>query len=126
MGFFKILYFIQYTLYSILVGGFLNCDKDVIILRMALTNQQIKQLADLARIEVTEAEIEKLHSDFEGILAYVDQIESVNVEDITPTYFVKNVLREDIDPHTSGLYTKDILDSAPSTKDGFIKVKKIL
>ena len=93
---------------------------------MALTDQQIKQLADLARIEISDAEVEKLKHDFEGILAYVDQIESVEVDDVEPVYFVTNALRDDDNPHESGLYTEVILAGAPAVKDGFIKVKKIL
>lgn len=35
-------------------------------------------------------------------------------------------MREDAEPHETGIYTKELLNEAPSVKDGYIEVKKII
>lgn len=69
----------------------------------------------------------------ESILGYVDQIKKATVEGLPAQAGVlpevgdiRNVMREDTDPHESGAYTDKILAQAPGTQDGFLKVKKIL
>jgi aspartyl-tRNA(Asn)/glutamyl-tRNA(Gln) amidotransferase subunit C len=93
---------------------------------MSISNDEIKKLGDLARIEVSETEIAQFKQNLESILAYVDQIQNVDVGDVEEVHMVKNVVREDDNMIPAGTYTEDILNEAPDTKDGFIKVKKIL
>ena len=85
----------------------------------------MEKLAKLARIELTEEEKKELLSDMDSILGYVKQIESVEVGDISPEYNLKNVWREDkIEPRE---FSRDLVISQfPDSKDGFLKVKKIL
>ena len=89
--------------------------------------EDVQKLATLSRIDINEDEQKELLKDLESILGYVSEIQEVvtkerNVEMIE----YGNVMREDEDAHDSGVYTKDILKEAPSTKDGYIRVKKIL
>jgi aspartyl-tRNA(Asn)/glutamyl-tRNA(Gln) amidotransferase subunit C len=93
---------------------------------MSISNDEIKKLGDLAKIEVSDSEAEDFRKDLDSILAYVDQIQKVDVGDIEPEYMVKNVVREDENPSAPGEFTEEILAEAPDTQDGFIKVKKIL
>ncbi len=88
----------------------------------------IDNLLELARMEITDVEKEKLENEIKGILDYVEQIQEASVDiDITPTIGTPhNVMREDTDPHESGVYTDVLMKSAPVTKDGYIKVQKIL
>ncbi|MES2416458.1 MAG: Asp-tRNA(Asn)/Glu-tRNA(Gln) amidotransferase subunit GatC [Patescibacteria group bacterium] len=57
--------------------------------------QDVENLAELAKIELSEEEKAKVLSDMEGILGYVKVIESVEVPDIRPDYAVRNIWRED-------------------------------
>jgi aspartyl-tRNA(Asn)/glutamyl-tRNA(Gln) amidotransferase subunit C len=87
----------------------------------------IKKLAEMARIKMSDEELESMAHDFDSILAYVDQIKQVSgdgnqVE--TPT--ICNITREDLVTNESGAYTEKILREMPFTQDGYLKVKQIL
>ena len=93
-----------------------------------MRKEDIEHLAKLSRIQVTEDEASSLAEDISSILGYVSEIENatadaVGEKKVGPLY---NVLREDGEPHEGGLYTEDLLKSAPRTQGQYIKVKKIL
>ncbi len=89
--------------------------------------QDIKKLADLARIEMTEEEMRELAHDFEPILAYVGQIkEAVNLAKDDNDYSLINVARHDEVTNTPGFYTEKIINEMPDKQNGYLKVKQIL
>jgi len=93
-----------------------------------IDEQTIKTLSDLSRIEVASEEFSALQKDLDGILNYVSELQSVEINgsnEQTPDLLI-NVMREDVAPHKGGVYSEDILSQAPKTKDGYISVKKIL
>ena len=92
--------------------------------------KDVQDLAELAKLELKEGEVEKLIKDMDGILAYVKQIEEVptpegvgidNISNNNPC----NIWREDeVIPADFSL---DLLvGQFPDAKGGFVKVKKIL
>lgn len=87
--------------------------------------KDVENLAELARIELTEEEKIGLLADMEGILDYVKQVESVELENKKTVYDLYNVWREDeIEPRE---FSRElILRQFPDSQDGFLKVKKIL
>lgn len=91
-----------------------------------ITTDDIKHLADLARIKLSDEETESMTSEIDAILGYVGQITSStgDLAHIIPT--LRNVMREDIPTHTSGQYTEAILSNAPAREGNMLKVKKIL
>ncbi len=91
-----------------------------------ITVDEIKNLAHLARVEVTEEEAEMYAKDFESILEYVDQINSVDVSGVDAKPLEVNVAREDKDPTASDTNRDALLAQAPESQDGFYKVPKIL
>lgn len=94
-----------------------------------MNKEEVLKLAKLARIEVTDAEAESLTKEIDSILNYVSEIKSVSTEHQQPTtndFALKNVFREDKEPHTSGAYTEVLLNQAPSREGSYFKVKKIL
>lgn len=96
-----------------------------------MDSKEIKKLADLARIDMSEEEMEGVAKDFQSILAYVGQVQDVSGEMIDNVknkddYFTRNVTREDLVTNNSKENTDKILSNAPDTEDGFIKVKKIM
>lgn len=97
-----------------------------------MKKEDIQHLANLSRLELTDEELEKYSSEFDSILEYVDKIkelkESGEESESAFTSFgvTRNVFREDDDIQNGGEYTDKILEEAPDTKDGFVKVKKIL
>ena len=94
-----------------------------------MQKDDIKHLADLARLELNDTEIATYTEDVTEILGFVDQLQKANLgdgENQIESAAVRNVFREDDDTHESGEYTKDLLKEAPKTKDDFVLVKKIL
>ncbi|MFA6519199.1 MAG: Asp-tRNA(Asn)/Glu-tRNA(Gln) amidotransferase subunit GatC, partial [Candidatus Paceibacterota bacterium] len=70
------------------------------------TPEEVKKLAALARISIEGRELEKFTSEFDAILAYVGQLEKLELPKRgheKPS--LRNVLRTDGEPHTTGAYT---------------------
>jgi aspartyl-tRNA(Asn)/glutamyl-tRNA(Gln) amidotransferase subunit C len=93
-----------------------------------MTKPDIKALLKLARIDISQEEAEKLATDSEAILAFVETIGKASGDvDMTPQPGVPmNVFREDKNPHEPGLYTEALLANAPARQGNYVKVKKIL
>jgi len=94
-----------------------------------MDREKVLKLANLARIEMDDAEAESLSHEFESILGYVSEVKSVGVNALKSSkedLALKNIWREDKDPHESGLYTEKILELAPEREGDYLKVKKIL
>ena len=88
--------------------------------------EDVKKLATLARIDMSEEEMTEIAHDFDSILAYVGQVQEVAGK-ITaePIHTLTNVMRSDTVTNTPGEYTEKITALMPDT-DGYLKVKKVL
>lgn len=91
-----------------------------------ITAEEIKKLADLARIKVSPEEIEKLTKEADSILGYVAQIKDFNGESGLSVPILRNVMREDVVTNNEGEYTEKLLSNTPSREKQYLKVKKIL
>ena len=91
-----------------------------------MTEADIEKLAELAKIRIPEGGAQGFLNDFESILGYVKQIEGVEIGEVNESFFLKNVLRADANPHETGALSEALLAAAPETHDGFVKVNKIL
>lgn len=84
----------------------------------------VENLAELAKLELTEEEKQNLLKDFDSILAYVKQIEEVEVGEVKASDAHHNVWRED--QAESRDFSKDLITKQfPDKQNGFLKVKKI-
>lgn len=86
------------------------------------------KLAQLARLELTDEEVEQYRSELSDILQYVEQLGSADVEGLEPTQQVTgltNVMRKD-EIRNYGYQPADLLKNVPSVKDNQIKTKRIL
>lgn len=93
-----------------------------------LTRDDVLKLAQLARIELTDGEAEEFVGEFNELLHYVEQLQSVDIDDLKPTSQVTgltNVTRpdEEID---YGYAAKDLLKNVPHVLDDHIQVKRML
>ncbi|MEK7606339.1 MAG: Asp-tRNA(Asn)/Glu-tRNA(Gln) amidotransferase subunit GatC [Patescibacteria group bacterium] len=95
---------------------------------MTISREDVEKLAQLARIDLSEAEKESLTKEMENIIAFVDELKTanVNLDDHATVGVPHNVMREDTNPHETGMYTEALLNSAPAQEDGYVKVKNIL
>lgn len=92
-----------------------------------LTKEEVVKIATLARIELTEAEVEKFQKDLSVVLDYVaelNQIDIEGVEEVSQVTGLVNAQRRDEPVSTT--HRDAILGQAPEIKDGFYKVKAIL
>ncbi len=91
-----------------------------------VNKDEIKNLANLARIEISDTEAETLTSELDSILGYVGQIKDASSDDEPIIPVLKNVMREDDPTNKDNEYTEDILGNAPSREGRYLGVKKIL
>jgi aspartyl-tRNA(Asn)/glutamyl-tRNA(Gln) amidotransferase subunit C len=92
-----------------------------------LTKEEVIKIAKLARIELSEKEVEKFVRELSTVLDYVEELKSVDVsglEEVSQVTGLVNVQRDDkvvtADNHQA------IFSQAPEMKDGYYKVKAIL
>ncbi|MCR4333972.1 MAG: aspartyl/glutamyl-tRNA amidotransferase subunit C [Patescibacteria group bacterium] len=93
------------------------------------TTEEVKKLAALARIRVGNAELEKFTSEFDAILAYVGQLEDLDLsqdDSLRDKPALRNVMREDGSPHEAGAYTEKIVVQFPARAGDALSVKQIL
>ncbi len=94
-----------------------------------ISADEVRKLADLGRLSLTGEEVEKLRGEIESILSYIDTIQKVELPahpESSPYLELENVMREDANPHETGIYTDAMLAQAPRRDRNYLKVKKIL
>ncbi len=91
-----------------------------------VNTEEVKKLAALARINVPEEKLEKFAQEFEAILGYVGQLESLEVPEKTPLLPYTNVFREDGKPHEKGKYTEKLAEQFPAREGDYLSVKQII
>ena len=92
-----------------------------------ITNEEVKKVANLARLELNKDEINNHAEQLEKILEYINQLEKINTDDIpcTPRAIeVVNVFRKD--ENIVSDCTEEILELGPSREDKYFKVPKIM
>jgi aspartyl-tRNA(Asn)/glutamyl-tRNA(Gln) amidotransferase subunit C len=86
----------------------------------------IKALADLARLELSDVEMAALEKEIPDILKFVEQIQSVATDAKPTSPELRNVMRADDNPHESGEYTERLLKAAPKSENDRIVVKQVV
>lgn len=98
---------------------------------MKLSRDDILKLARLSRLKLSEAEIQQYQKELSAILEYVEQLESVDVAGIKPTYQVtgltsegENATRED--EVIEQVSQKELFKNLPNIESNQIKVKRMI
>lgn len=86
----------------------------------------VRALAALSRLKVSDEEAARLEKDISSILTFVEQVQNAPVASSGAPSEHRNIMREDGEPHESGVYTEDILRVAPKVIDNRIVVKQVL
>lgn len=92
-----------------------------------ISKEEVEHAAHLARLALTDEDIQKLTQQLDAIITYAEQLNELDTEHVEPTSHVlnmKNVMREDIP--TNGLTQEEVLKNAPEHEDGQIKVPSII
>jgi aspartyl-tRNA(Asn)/glutamyl-tRNA(Gln) amidotransferase subunit C len=94
---------------------------------MAISNKDVKHVAWLARLAITDAEVQKFTQQLDVILEHAGKIAAVNVENVPPTAHaipLKNVFRED--KAGDCLRPEEALANAPKQEDQAFVVPRIV
>jgi aspartyl-tRNA(Asn)/glutamyl-tRNA(Gln) amidotransferase subunit C len=94
----------------------------------SITIDDVKRLAQLSALHVTDEEAESLRRQLGDILGYVEQLDEVDTKGLEPTYQVtglENVTRED-EIKDYGVSQEDLLKNVPDHENGQIRVRKVL
>lgn len=94
-----------------------------------ITKDEVKKVAKLARLRLTEKEIEKHQKELSKILEYIAKLKELdlsNTEPMTHSLAFENVMREDRKSEKLDEKKERLLEAMPETKDGYLKVKKII
>ncbi|MFN2131867.1 MAG: Asp-tRNA(Asn)/Glu-tRNA(Gln) amidotransferase subunit GatC [Anaerolineae bacterium] len=94
---------------------------------MRLTRDQVLHVAELAKLKLTDVEVDLFQEQLSAILAYADHLDELDTESISPTAGVlalRNVMRPDqvrpSFPRTA------MLENAPDTEEGLVRVQAVL
>jgi len=93
------------------------------------TSSGVKKLAALARITISDTELEKFTSEFDAILAYVGQLEALDLpqgDALRDKPILRNVMREDGEPIAAGTYTERLAAQFPAREGDALVVKQII
>ena len=94
---------------------------------MSLTAQEVRWVAHLARLQLTETELETMTRQLSAIVDYVDRLKQVNTDGVEPmahALAIRNVFRDD-EP-ASSLPVADALANAPQRRGDFYSVPPVL
>ena len=92
-----------------------------------INKEEVKKVAQLARLELNEDEINNHSKQLEKILEYIKQLQKIDTDNVpctTRAIEVTNAFRKDEKKNYD--HTEDLLDLAPSREDKFFKVPKII
>lgn len=91
---------------------------------MRINDELLAKLQRLAMIEISEDEKQKVEQNLSEILNFIDNLNSINTDDIKLESNLKTPLREDEVKNSN--IAKEVLDSAPKAESGFFIVPKII
>jgi len=97
-----------------------------------LSNDEVKKIADLARLNLTDKEIEKYKKDISEILDYIKNLSEIDVSNVEPLYNITgsfNIFRKDeVDKIFDNREEnrEKYLKQAPQRDKNYFKVKKVL
>jgi len=94
---------------------------------MKLSREMVQHIALLARLGLSEAELEKFSGQLSDILENFETLQQVDTTDVPPTAHsiaLENVLRDD--ETLPSLSAEEVLANAPSQEEGHFKVRAVL
>ncbi len=93
-----------------------------------ISKEEVKHIAKLARLGLTEKEIEKYQKELSKILDYMEKLKEVDISGIEPmshSVLVENVIRNDIENEKLKMKNEKLMKLAPGTEKGYLKVKSV-
>lgn len=95
-------------------------------IKLQVDEKLVKEIASLARLDLTSEETEMFVSQFKDILDYVSILNEVDTENVPPAYLStshQSVMRED--EIEESVPTGELLSNAPQSKDEYIVIPRV-
>jgi aspartyl-tRNA(Asn)/glutamyl-tRNA(Gln) amidotransferase subunit C len=94
---------------------------------MSVDSATVRKIASLARIAVTDAQVEAMVPELNNILGWIEQLGEVDTSGVEPmTAVIPNTLRLREDVVTDGDVRDAVLANAPQAEHGFFAVPKVI
>ncbi len=94
---------------------------------MSVDSATVRRVARLARLKVNDEDVPRLAGELNVILAFVEQLNEVNVDGVAPlTSVVSHKMRMRDDVVTDGGYARAVTQNAPVSEDEFFMVPKVV
>ena len=94
---------------------------------MSVDTATVRRIAHLARIAVADEEVEHLRGELNAMLAFVEQLNEVDVTGVEPmTSVTPMVMKSREDVVTDGEIADDVVKNAPATQDHYFLVPKVV
>ncbi|GEP08540.1 Asp-tRNA(Asn)/Glu-tRNA(Gln) amidotransferase subunit GatC [Methylobacterium gnaphalii] len=94
---------------------------------MSVDEKTVRRIAHLARIAVADEDVAPLQGELNAILAFVEQLNEVDVEGVQPmTSVTPMTMKKRVDTVTEGGRAADIVANAPETEDNYFLVPKVV
>ena len=94
---------------------------------MSVDAATVRRIAQLARIAVTDAEVPHLQSELNAMLAFVEQLQEVNVDGVEPmTSVMPMEMKKRLDVVNDGEIVDKVTANAPDEQDHFFLVPKVV
>ena len=97
------------------------------VMSQRLTRDDVAHVARLARLRLSEAELDEFTEQLANVLAHAEDIERLDVDGVAPTAHplpLRNVFRADV--VVASLDRAEVLAAAPAAEDGQFRVPQIL
>lgn len=94
-----------------------------------ISTKEVEHIADLARIELSEAEKKEFAGQLSDVLGYVEQLKEVDTEGVKPVSQVTgsvNVLREDVIKGSDEKTRQGMISNFPDRDEDYVKVKQVI
>lgn len=91
-----------------------------------MERSDVVKLAELARIDIADNEMDTIAADLSAILKYVEQIGAVAESAPEKDLSHRNIMRDDEVRHIPGSFSEDLIENAPQSEDTYVVVQKIL
>jgi len=94
-----------------------------------IKKEEIKHIASLAHLGLSEKELESMHQNFSSILNYIETLKEADISSIEKAFTergARNITRDDIPKKTLKDKRKELINMFPVSKNNYLKTKKVL
>jgi aspartyl-tRNA(Asn)/glutamyl-tRNA(Gln) amidotransferase subunit C len=92
-----------------------------------IDREQVLRVAELARLKISEEEVELFTTQLGSILEFVEQLNVIDTSNVEPTCYVESphdATRPDVE--TPSLAPEELLQNGPKVKNGFFAIPKVM